>query len=157
MKFIISLVFGIASALVYGFFGQNVIPFAVCVMSTFLIPFLILFIRLNKRDQHKKWLDIVALSLLSMAVFIVSFSGINQLRGEFIGEYDVVVEDVYVKGGGAACFTTPQAEEGIVEFDDFRLIISDDDDVVEVGDTIKVRQYKGLFDKIYYVFVEEIG
>ena len=89
--------------------------------------------------------------------FYSIFSGINQLRGEFIGEYDVVVEDVYVKGGGSACCTTPQGEEGIVAFDDFRLIISDDDDVVEVGDTIKVRQYKGLFDKIYYVFVEEIG
>ena len=156
MKIIILLIFGIASALVYGFFGQNVIPFYVCVISTFLIPFLFLFASLNKRDQQKKWMDIIALSLLSMAVFVVSFSGVNQLHGEFVGEYDVVVEDVYYRSGGSAYFTTPQGEDGVVDLNDHRLVISDDDDVVDVGDTIKVRQYKGLFDKIYYVFVEEI-
>ena len=72
-----------------------------------------------------------------------------------VGEYDVIVEYVNGRGGGYADFTTPQGNEGSVDLHDYRLIIFDDD-YVGVGDTIRVREYKGIFNELYYVFVEEI-
>ena len=103
-----------------------------------------------------KLIEILVLSLLAMSVFILVFSFGNQLRGEFIDEYDVIVEYVNGRGGGIAEFTTPQGKEGRVNLHDYRPIIFDDNNYVEVGDKIRVREYKGVFNQFYYVFVEEI-
>ena len=154
--YIILIIFEITLGLVYGFLLQNTIPVEVCLFIAFLVPFFTISVSLKKqRDMYVKLIEVLALSLFSMAVFIAVFFGGNQLRGEFIGEYDVIVEYVNGKGGGYADFKTPQGEEGSVDLHDYRPIIIDDD-YVDVGDTIRVREYKGLFNEIYYVFVEEI-
>ena len=155
--YIILIIFEIALGISYGLLLQNIIPFGVCLLIAFFVPFLALSISfINKRDIYVKLIEILVLSLLAMSVFILVFSFGNQLRGEFIDEYDVIVEYVNGRGGGIAEFTTPQGKEGRVNLHDYRPIIFDDNNYVEVGDKIRVREYKGVFNQFYYVFVEEI-
>ena len=152
----ILIIFEIVLGLAYGFLLQNVIPVEVCLFVAFLVPFFVISISSKKqRDVYVKLIETSVLSLLLVAVFIAVIFGGNQLRGEFIGEYDVIVEYVNGRGGGYANFTTPQGNEGSVDLHEYRPIILDDD-YVDVGDTIKVREYKGFFNELYYVFVEEI-
>ena len=154
--FIVLIIFEIVLGLAYGFVLQNIVPVEICLIIAFFVPLFIVSTSFKKqRDVYVKFIEVLALSLLSMAVFIAVFFGGNQLRGEFIGEYDVIVEFVDGRGGGYADFTTPQGNEGSVDLHDYRPIIVDDD-YVDVGDTIRVREYKGLFNEIYYVFVAEV-
>lgn len=102
-----------------------------------------------------KLIEVLVLSLLSTALFMSIYICGNEVFGEYIDEYEVVVEFVDGRGGGYADFTTPQGAKGSVGLHDYRLVM-DDDDHVAVGDTIRVREYKGLFKKLFYVFVEEI-
>ncbi len=154
--YIILIIFEITLGLAYGFLLQNTVPVEVCLFIAFLVPLFIISVSFKKqRDMYVRLIEVLVLSLLSMAVFIAVFFGGNQLRGEFIGEYDVIVECVNGRGGGYADFTTPQGDEGRVDLHDYRPIIVNDD-YVDVGDTIRVREYKGLFNEVYYVFVEEI-
>ena len=145
-----------ALGVVYGFLLQNIIPVEVCLFVAFFIPFFIIFVfSKSQREVYVKLAETFVLSLLLAAVFIAVFFGGNQLRREFVGEYDVIVEYVNGRGGGYADFITPQGNEARVDLHDYRLIILGDD-YVDVGDTIRVREYKGLFNELYYVFVEEI-
>ena len=138
------------------FFLQNIISVEICLFIAFFVPFFIISISLkNEQDLHIKIIEVLFLSLLLMAVFMAVFLGGNQLRQDFIAEYDVTVEFVNGRLGGCAYFTTPQGNECSVELHDYRPIFVDDD-YVSVGDTIRVREYKGLFNDIYYVFIEEI-
>lgn len=154
--FILLLLFEIVLGLAYGLGLQNIVPVEVCLFIAFFVPLCIISVSLkNQRDTYVKLIEVLVLSLLSIAVFIAVFFGGNQLRGDFIDEYDVIVEYVNGRGGGCADFTTPQGNKGSVDLHDYRPIIVDDD-CVDVGDTIRVREYKGLFNELYYVFVEEI-
>lgn len=159
----ILIIFEIVLGFAYGFLLQNIIPAEVCLFVAFLVPFFVISISsksqrevyVNQREVYVKLIETSVLSLILAAVFIAVFFGGNQFRGEFIGEYDVIVEYVNGKGGGYADFTTPQGNKGSVDLHDYRPIIVDDD-YVAVGDTIRVREYKGLFKELYYIFVEEI-
>ena len=154
--YFILIIFEIALGLAYGFLLQNTVPVEVCLFVAFLVPFFVISISSkSQREVYVKLIEVLVLSLLLMAVFIAVFFGGNQFRGEFIGEYDVIVEYVNGRGGGYADFTTPQGNEGSVDLHDYRPIIVDDD-YVDVGDTIRVREYKGILNELYYVFVEEI-
>ena len=151
----ILIIFEIVLGFAYGFLLQNIIPAEVCLFVAFLVPFFVISISSkSQREVYVKLIETSVLSLLLAAVFIAVFFGGNQFRGEFIGEYDVIVEYVNHRGGGYADFTTPQGNEGSVDLHDYRPIIVDD--YVDVGDTIRVREYKGIFNELYYVFVEEI-
>ena len=87
----------------YGFLLQNIISVEVCLFIAFLVPFFVIAISFkNQREVYVKMIETFFLSLLLMAVFIAVFFCGNQWRGEFIGEYDVIVE--YVNGrGGRLC------------------------------------------------------
>lgn len=152
--YIILAVFEIALALSYGFILQNAVPLVFCVMVAFTTPIFVLHLcSKERRNISAKWKELLTASLLLMSVFSTVFFGINELHGEFIGEYDVIVEYVNGRGGGYAEFTTPQGRAGSVDLNDYRILIIDDS--VEIGDTIRVREYKGFFNKYYYRFVEE--
>jgi|GEM_PF-2673652 len=150
------VVFEIALGLAYGFLLQNIVPIDFCFAVAFTIPFTVLFISSKeKQDMITKCIETLILSLFLMLVFIAVFVGGNKLHGDFIAEYDVVVEQINGRGGGEAIFTTPQGDQESVELHDYRLIIFDKKDCVEIGDTIRVREYKGIFNKPFYDIVEE--
>jgi hypothetical protein len=113
----------------------------------------------SMKNQEKIWgklLRILVLALFLALLSFITFRLVNNTNGKLIGEYEVVVEAVYGRGGGTADFTSPYGTTESVELHDYRLIYFDEDDFVDVGDTIKVREYKGIFGVSYYVFVEEI-
>ncbi len=152
----ILFVFEITLALTYGLFFQNYMLDDFFFISAIIVPFTVLIISSKEEtSMSTKCEKALILSLALMVIFVISFDGLNKLDGEFIDEYDVIVEEVTHRDGGQATFTTPQGNEGSVDLHDYRPIIVDDD-YVDVGDTIRVREYKGIFNELYYVFVEEI-
>ncbi len=71
-----------------------------------------------------------------------------------MGGYDVKVQEVYgYKTGGTASFINPHGEECSVSLHDYRVIWFDGDNTIEVGEYIRVQEYKGfLGDIILCVF-----
>lgn len=156
--YVILILFEIAVALTYGFILQNIISTETCLSIAFLVPF-ILLVAFSKKDQEK--IQVKVLKTLVVALFFalsssLIFYSVNGLNGELIGEYEVIVENVSGKAGGSAGFISPYGTHQTVELHDYRPIYTDEDDYVAVGDTIKVREFKGIFGRSYYVFVEEI-
>ena len=140
----------------YGFLLQNVIPYGLLLAVAYILPFtLLLIFWKNRRD--KTVVNIVEAAVLSLLLCIVALSTYdagNHLHAEMTAQYDVVVESVYGRGGGSAAFTTPDGHSAEVDLHDYRVVLTGD--YVEVGDTIRVQEYCGLFQQPYYVFVEEV-
>ena len=152
---VILFAFEMALGLVYGFFLQSAVSVAIFIFISFSVPFLVLFIfKRTEKDRVVRLIETLILSFLLMAVFVMVFWGGNQLGGDLVGEYDVTVEFVNGRGGGTAYFTTPSGEEGSVGLNDYRIIV-EDDDCISVGDTIRVREYKGFFNQFYYALAEK--
>ena len=144
--------------LAYGFLWHNRLPVDYLLAVAFCVAFTVLFVfPKSQRKTLVKLIESLVLSLLLMAVSLRTLEGVNRLHAELIGEYDVVVEIVYGRGGGSATFTTPLGNEGSVDLHDYRPIVFDDEEHVVAGDTIRVREYKGLFNEVYYIFVEEVS
>lgn len=140
----------------YGFWLQYLIPYELFLTVAFVIA-VILFLSLWKHHHGKtmiKVVEIFALSMLLLVVAPITYDAGNRLSKEMITQYDVVVESVYGRGGGRAEFTAPDGCSAEVELHDYRVVLTDE--YVEVGDTIRVQEYRGLFKQPYYVFVEEI-
>ena len=140
----------------YGFLLQNVIPYELLLSVAYILPFtLLLIFWKNRRDKTVvKIVEIAVLSLLLCIVAPLTYDAGNHLCAEMTAQYDVVVESVYGHGGGRAEFTAPDGCSAEVDLHDYRVVLTDD--YVEVGDTIRVQEYRGLFKQPYYVFVEEI-
>ena len=156
--YVILILFEVAVGLTYGFILQNIISIEDCLIIAFLVPFILMLI-FSMKNQEKIWgklLRILVLALFLALLSFITFRLVNNKNGKLIGEYEVVVEAVYGRGGGTADFISPYGTTESVELHDYRLIYFDEDDFVDVGDTIKVREYKGIFGVSYYVFVEEI-
>ncbi len=147
--------FEMALGLVYGFWLQRLLPVAVWLAVAFLVPFAVFGLRSQTRDSAARWVEVIAVSVLFAAVSPLTFSLGNRIGSTFVGEHDVVVEYVIGRGGGTATFTMPNGRVGEVELHDYRPVLSDDANFVDVGDTIRVREYRGLFQLTYYTFVEE--
>ena len=70
--------------------------------------------------------------------------------------YVTKIEYVDGKGGGTASFPTPNGTYESVQLYDYRIVYTDEDAWGDVGDIMKVQEYKDIFDQSYYVFVEEV-
>jgi hypothetical protein len=151
-------VFEIALGVVYGFWLQGWMNTELFLFVAFVVPFTVflLLYEKGKTENGVKIVEVFVLSVLSAILAFVTLSGGNRLVAHRIGEYEVVVEEIYGKGGGEAYFTTPDGAEGSVDLHDYRIWYTDADDYVEVGDVIRVQEYRGLFDHSYFVFAEEV-
>ena len=155
--YLVLIIYEILLGLAYGLLLKNFVSIEICIIAAFGVPFAVFFMSLkNKKGTIRDLSEMIFASLLLTAVAIGVFTYGNQLHGEFVGEYNVVVEYMKARGGGYAEFINPQGKEGRVDLNDYRPIIFDDEDCVDDGDTIRVREYKGVFDETYYVFIEEI-
>ena len=158
LLYVILILFEIAAVLAYGFIFRDIISIETCLIIAFFIPF-ILFVIFYGKEQgtiKSKLLKIVLLSLCFVLFFIVIFFSVNNIDSKFVGEYEVVVEYIGGGSGNSASFTTPDGEYGSVDLHDYRPILTDEDEYVTVGDTIRIKEYKGVFGFSYYVFVEEV-
>ena len=152
----ILFVFEITLALTYGLFFQNYMLDNFFFISAIIVPFTVLLISSKEEtSMSTKCEKALILSLALMVIFVISFDGLNKLNGEFIDEYDVIVEEVTFRDGGQATFTTPQGIKGRVNLHDYRPIVEDENDCVNVGDFIRVQEYKGIFNQSYFVLVDK--
>lgn len=167
LLFIIIAAFEVILALVQGFWLHYIISDGIYLAVAILIPLVILTVVDKTRNKStgknktllsfvKEFGPVLFLALMFGAVSIIAYEHINEISGEFVAEYDVVVEDTNYRGGGVAYFTNPRGESGRVDLDDYRSIIFDDEDYVEAGDTIRVQEYVGFFKQTYYVLLEEV-
>ena len=117
-----------------------------------------LFSFMTRRNSFESLWKRLCLILLVTVIAVVGSWGIyiytNSLQCTFVSEYDAVVTDTYYRGGGTAWFYNPQGEERAVDLHDHRLIVTDDSHV-EIGDTIRVREYVGLFDVPFCTLAEQ--
>lgn len=102
----------------------------------------------------KRLFLILVVTVLSTTGSWAVYFYVNSLQGTFVSEYDAVVTDAYYRGGGTASFQNPKGEERAVDLHDHRLIVLDDS-YVKVGDTIRVREYVGLFDVPFCTLTEQ--
>lgn len=102
----------------------------------------------------KRLFLILVVTVLSTTGSWAVYFYVNSLQGTFVSEYDAVVTDAYYRGGGTASFQNPKGEERAVDLHDHRLIVLDDS-YVKVGDTIRVREYVGLFDVPFCTLAEQ--
>ena len=153
---IVLLLFEIILLIACSFMLQNILSVETCLNITFCVSFIVLFASLkDEQNKTSRLIETLSLSVLLTLISFGIFSYGNQLHGEYIEEYDVVVEYVNSRGGGHASFTTPDGKEETVELNDRRPVITNEDDCVNVGDTIKVQKYRGIFNKHYFIFVEQ--
>ena len=142
-------------AVLYGFLLHSIVPMPVYSATTFCVPIIILLF-CQRRDEKpflRKLANVLVPSLLLAAMSVMVFTYGNELTGDFLGEHEVTVQEVSYRGSGAAYFTDTNGEKARVDLRDGRLFITDDEDLVEVGDTITVEEYIGFFGEKYYVLI----
>ena len=112
-------------------------------------------VRRNSFDSLWKRLCITLLvTVIAVVGSWVIYFCVNSLQGTFVAEYDAVVTDTNYRGGGTAWFQNPKGEERAVDLQDHRWVVTDDS-YVKIGDTIRVREYVGLFDMPFCTLAEQ--
>ncbi len=155
IPYIVAVVFEIILGLIYCFLPYDKVPALIYFFSVF-VPFFILYLSLHEKNSTKKVIKILIISVIFSAVSIAVFTRTNQICGKFIAEYNVTVESINGRGSGSASFTKTDGSYGKVDLMDERVMIFDEKKSVDIGDVITIREYRGLFGKTYYIFVEEV-
>jgi hypothetical protein len=100
-----------------------------------------------KKGAGKTPIIIAAAGVLVTVIAVVGswavYFHVNNLQSTFVAEYEATVNDVYYRGEGIAYFLNPDGEARAADLQDRRLVVTDDS-YVKIGDTIRVREYKGL-------------
>ncbi len=151
LTFSAMIVFEIGLAFSYGLWLQHTITVEYAVLFALFVPLIVLTI--VSRASIKR-IDVLLMSVLLTAVFITVFSCGNRISLNYVEEYETVVQYVNYKGGGFIKFTTPNGSAGNADLHNYRIVI-DDDDFIQVGDKVVIREYSGWFGRPYYVFVQK--
>ena len=155
-KYLVIALCAVIFPLVYGFTVGGMPTEWLFAVQTLLFGGLFSF--MTRRNSFESLWKRLCLTLLVTVIAVVGGWAIyfytNSLQGTFVSEYDAVVTDTYYRGGGTAWFYNPKGEERAVELHDHRLIVTDDS-YVKIGDTIRVREYVGLFDVPFCTLAEQ--
>jgi membrane-bound ClpP family serine protease len=155
-KYLVIALCAVILPLVYGFtVGGMPTEWHFALQALLFAGLFSFMIRRNSFDSLWKRL---CLTLLVTVIAVVGGWAIyfytNSLQSTFVSEYDAVVTDTYYRGGGTAWFQNPKGEERSVELHGDSLSVTSDSHV-EIGDTIRVREYKGLFDVPFCTLAEQ--
>lgn len=155
-KYLVIALCAVILPLAYGFtVGGMPTIWQRIVQTLFLGSLFAFMIRRNFFESvWKRLFLILVVTVLSTTGSWAVYFYVNSLQGTFVSEYDAVVTDAYYRGGGTASFQNPKGEERAVDLHDHRLIVLDDS-YVKVGDTIRVREYVGLFDVPFCTLTEQ--
>ncbi len=118
-----------------------------------------LFSFMTRRNSFESLWKRLCLTLLVTVIAVVGswviYFFANSLQGTFVSEYDAVVTHTdYYRFSGTAWFQNPKGEERSVELHGDSLRVTSDSHV-EIGDTIRVREYVGLFDVPFCTLAEQ--
>jgi len=155
---LISLILAeVVIGIIYGLSPQNKVSTLLFYGLGAVAAFCIFLIFLLKNHRFSEiFIDITVFSLILGLIPFFFSSDINELGGKFVAEHTVTVDKISGRADGTASFYTPDGSYATVDLHDYRIIILDGEEFVDVGDTIKVCEYVGLFKQKYYVFVEEV-
>jgi hypothetical protein len=154
---IVCIICELAWIFCYGLMLNFFLPMSVFFFAAFGIPFcvsMMFYKKLPFADKVNKILWVLLCSLIFAGVSTLVYDEINRATGEFVDEYEVEVIDSYQRNGGIAYFIDRNGNKAEVNLHDYR-IIAIEDDYINEGDVITVREYVGLFRKNYFVLVED--
>ncbi len=151
--YVILLVVAIVTTLGYGFLiGGELSDYFYIFESITLVALALL---LSRKTLNKKFVEqfteiMIVVALIVLFVSTGSYRVVNEFSGELVAEYDAKVTETNGRGGHTAYFIDSQGNEGSVYYETwFKIFIGEDEYPCE-GDTIHVREYKGLFGKTFY-------
>lgn len=154
---IVCIICELAWIFCYGLMLNSFLPMSVFFFAAFGIPFcvsMMFYKKLQFADKVNKILWVLLCSLIFAGVSTLVYDEINRTTGEFVAEYEVEVIDSYQRNGGIAYFIDHNGNKAEVNLHDYR-IIAIEDDYINEGDVITVREYIGLFCETYFVLVDE--
>ena len=141
----------------YGLFLNSFLPMSVFFFVAFGVTFcvnMIFYKKLPFEDKVNKLLWVLIVSLLLAGLSTLLYNAINRTSGEYVAEYEVEVIDSNQRNGGIAYFIDQNGNYEDVNLHDYR-VIAIEDDYVNEGDIITVREYVGLFGETFFVLVDE--
>ena len=150
--FALLLIVGVSTTLVYGFLvGGELSIYYYIFESIILIATSLLFARKNITKKFVAQIsEMMVMVGLIIGISAFSYTIVNDFSGELVAEYDAKVTETNGRGGHTAYFIDSQGNEGSVYYETwFKIFIGEDEYPCE-GDTIHVREYKGLFGKAFY-------
>lgn len=154
---IVCIICELAWIFCYGLMLNFFLPMSVFFFAAFGIPFcvsMMFYKKLPFADKVNKILWVLLCSLIFAGVSTLVYDEINRTTGEFVAEYEVEVIDSYQRNGGTAYFIDHNGNKAEVNLHDYR-IIAIEDDYIDEGDIITVREYIGLFRETFFVLVDE--
>ena len=155
-KYLVIALCAVILPLVYGFAVGGMPTEWHFALQTLLFAGLFSFmVRRNSFDSLWKRLCLTLLvTVLAVAGSWAFYFHVNNLQSTFVAEYEATVNDVYYRGEGTAYFLNPDGEARAADLQDRRWVVTDDS-YVKIGDTIRVREYKGLFDVPFCTLAEQ--
>ena len=150
--FILLLIVGISTTLGYGFLiGGELSIYYYIFESITLIATSLLFARKNINKKFVAQIsEITAMIILVIAISLFSYNVVNDFSGELVAEYDTKISVHYGGRHHIAYFTDSQGNEGSIYYNRELFYANNYDLYPYEGDTIHVREYKGLFGLPYY-------
>ena len=96
----------------------------------------------------------VAVSAIATVLSVVLYGTFNCMSGELVMEYDAVVTFADYWRGSTVYFDNPDGENRYIHLDDYSPFKTEGDYLYNVGDTVHVREYRGIFDVPYCIAAE---
>ena len=151
--FVLLLIVGISTTLGYGFLiGGELSIYYYIFESIILIATSLLFARKNITKKFVAQIsEIIAMIILVIAISWFTYDVVNDFSAELVAEYDTKIS--VFEGGHRrhiAYFTDSQGNEGSITYHRNNFLIINRGEYPFEGDTIHVREYKGLFGVTFY-------
>lgn len=159
---IILFIVSIVSACIYGFIvGGDVSVWFIFLQFAIAFSLLVVFTRdETKSDLRVTLVKIFSVSVVMVVISSIIYGSINRFYGRTVDTYETVITEVLYSNysGCVFWFDDPLGNEKSVTVEgtlkDLRLIMPEDEDRIEVGETVKIREMQGIFKINYCELIE---
>lgn len=143
IKYLTVVAVTVAYIFLYGFtVGGDPGGWFLAVLFTILFLLVGIFHYKDKSKPMRKIGGSILTCALAVGVAVVLYISINGVHADLIAEYDTEITEI---SRGTAVFLDPSGAEKHARLRDNRIILSDSEKIAELGDTIHIREYSGLF------------
>lgn len=153
LSWILWLTVTVATVLIYGFGVGGMISLScLCILWCVISGMDILLSALSKPADSMAWR--IAYALLkgfgAVLLAVILYTTVNRLSPTLVTSYETYALSAEITRGGTVTvtFTDPDGQEQTGEMPDYGCL-ADEDSVVEIGDSIIVSEYDGLFHLTY--------
>ncbi len=149
LKYIIPIIFAVIITIIYGFTvgGDFKFLFGFILFSAVVCLFLFLIRNDAFLKPPNKLLKAFLTSTVALILSIYMYGCVNELYGTLTNEFQAQATDVH---RDTIYFNSPDGAECYAyKLEDFKIIYNDDE-VIDIGDTVYVKEFNGLFDMPFY-------